>query len=215
MRIIIKESKDDAGLWVAKYVQKRITEYAPSANNLFVLGLPTGSSPIPCRLYEEKIFQYGGIELFLGGIGPDGHIAFNEPVANSRFFDNDISKVPKMALTVGVGTVMDSREVLIIITACVVCDEDATLELRVKTVKYFKGLEATHNMNTSGGPMKGADILNIVPTHSSNSSVDQILGKKRSLSTNNTIKSLSSGQNNNGIHDEKGENVYSKKSKQL
>lgn len=98
--------------------------------------------------------------------------------------------------------------------ACVVCDEDATLELRVKTVKYFKGLEATHNMNTSGGPMKGADILNIVPTHSSNSSVDQILGKKRSLSTNNTIKSLSSGQNNNGFH-EKGENVYSKKSKQL
>lgn len=78
-----------------------------------------------CIAYEEKIRRAGGIELFLGGIGPDGHIAFNEPgssmrsrtrvktlaydtmLANSRFFDNDLSKVPKMALTVGVETVMD------------------------------------------------------------------------------------------------------------
>ena len=68
----------------------------------------------------------------MGGIGPDGHIAFNEPgssltsrtrvkslttdtiIANSRFFENDINKVPKTALTVGVGTVMDSREVMIL-----------------------------------------------------------------------------------------------------
>lgn len=65
----------------------------------------------------------------LSGIGPDGHIAFNEPgsslvsrtrvktlakdtiVANARFFDGDLSKVPTMALTVGVGTVMDAKEV--------------------------------------------------------------------------------------------------------
>jgi glucosamine-6-phosphate isomerase len=78
-----------------------------------------------CIAYEEKIRRAGGIELFLGGIGPDGHIAFNEPgsslrsrtrvktlayetiLANSRFFDNDLTKVPKMALTVGVQTVMD------------------------------------------------------------------------------------------------------------
>lgn len=84
--------------------------------------------------YERKITAAGGIELFLGGIGPDGHIAFNEPgssltsrtrvktlaydtiVANSRFFGGDIDQVPKMALTVGVGTVMDAREVLVIIT---------------------------------------------------------------------------------------------------
>ena len=63
------------------------------------------------------------------GIGPDGHIAFNEPgsslvsrtrikslavdtvEANARFFDGDVTKVPKQALTVGVGTVMDAREV--------------------------------------------------------------------------------------------------------
>jgi glucosamine-6-phosphate deaminase len=133
-----------------------------------------------CDRYEAKIASYGGIELFMAGIGPDGHIAFNEPgssltsrtrvktlaydtiIANSRFFKNDITAVPKMALTVGVGTVMDAREVVVIITgaakaralseciengvnhmwtvsalqlhprACICCDEDATLELRVK-----------------------------------------------------------------------------------
>lgn len=75
---------------------------------------------LECQKYEEKIRQVGGIELFLGGIGPDGHIAFNEPgsslesrtrvktlayetiLANARFFENDIHKVPKLALTVGV-----------------------------------------------------------------------------------------------------------------
>jgi glucosamine-6-phosphate isomerase len=78
-----------------------------------------------CQQYEEKIQQVGGIELFLGGIGPDGHIAFNEPgsslksrtrvktlaydtiLANSRFFGNNLDLVPRMALTVGVQTVLD------------------------------------------------------------------------------------------------------------
>lgn len=68
--------------------------------------------------------------IFWTGIGPDGHIAFNEPgsslvsrtrvktlaqetlEANARFFGNDLSKVPKQALTVGVGTVMDANEVI-------------------------------------------------------------------------------------------------------
>src|SRR5579862_1243014 len=87
-----------------------------------------------CVSYEEKIKRVGGIELFLGGVGPDGHIAFNEPgsslasrtrvktlatetiIANARFFDNDLSKVPTQALTVGVATVMDAKEVMILIT---------------------------------------------------------------------------------------------------
>lgn len=146
-----------------------------------------------CELFEQKISDAGGIRLFVGGIGPDGHIAFNEPgsslssrtrvktlaretiCANARFFDNDLSLVPTMALTVGVGTVMDAEEVMILITGThkalalhksveegvnhmwtvsalqqhpsttFVCDEDATLELRVKTVKYFKGLMHVHN----------------------------------------------------------------------
>ena len=136
------------------------------------------------------MIDVGGINLFLGGIGPDGHIAFNEPgsslnsrtrvktltydtiVANSRFFGNDINKVPKTALTVGVGTVMDSEEVLIIVNGhnkaralqhaiegsinhlwtisalqmhqkgMIICDEEATIELKVGTAQYFKGIEA-------------------------------------------------------------------------
>lgn len=78
-----------------------------------------------CTAYEAKIKAVGGIDLFLGGIGADGHIAFNEPgsslasrtrvktlaydtiIANSRFFYNDLDLVPKMALTVGVQTVLE------------------------------------------------------------------------------------------------------------
>ncbi|MCL2197270.1 MAG: glucosamine-6-phosphate deaminase [Treponema sp.] len=142
-----------------------------------------------CKLYEEAIAKEGGIELFLGGMGSDGHIAFNEPGsslasrtriktlteetknANARFFSGDPEKVPDTALTVGVGTVMDAREVVIIVNgrnkaralravveeginhmwtlsclqmhqkAIIVCDEDATEELKVGTVKYFKDIE--------------------------------------------------------------------------
>ncbi|OGS23791.1 MAG: glucosamine-6-phosphate deaminase [Elusimicrobia bacterium RIFOXYB2_FULL_48_7] len=145
-----------------------------------------------CADYEARIKKVGPIKLFLGGIGPDGHIAFNEPgsslssrtrvktltydtiVANSRFFDNDINKVPKMALTVGVGTVMDSEEVVILVTGhkkaralqkvveeginhmwtvsmlqlhhkgMIVCDDEATAELKVSTVNYFKDIEREH-----------------------------------------------------------------------
>jgi glucosamine-6-phosphate deaminase len=142
-----------------------------------------------CIRYEHKIIDSGGIDLFLGGVGVDGHIAFNEPgssltsrtrlktltretrVVNSRFFDNDISKVPSQSLTVGVGTVTDAKEVLIIVNgankaralaqavegavnqmwtitalqmhpaAIIVCDEEATSELKVGTYRYFKEIE--------------------------------------------------------------------------
>jgi len=142
-----------------------------------------------CQRYEAKIKEVGGINIFLGGIGPDGHIAFNEPgssltsrtriktlthdtiKANARFFDNDISKVPTTALTVGVGTIMDSHRVMIVVNGhskagalqkgveegvnhmytistlqlhskvIIICDEDASMELKVGTVKYFKDVE--------------------------------------------------------------------------
>ena len=268
MRIFIKKNPQEVGEWVANYLVDKINAIKPSSDRPFVLGLPTGSSPLPtyqelirlhkankisfknvvtfnmdeyvglpedhpesyhyfmykhlfdhidipagninfldgnapdldkvCHDYEEKIKQVGGIDLFLGGIGPDGHIAFNEPgsslssrtrlktlsydtiLANSRFFDNDISKVPTTALTVGVGTVMDAREVLIIITGFVkaralrmvveggishmwtvsalqmhqygiiVCDDPATMELQVETVKYFKDIEAISQKRLPG-----------------------------------------------------------------
>ncbi len=259
MRLIIQKDYLAMSKWTAHYIAKRIQEFDPSPERPFVLGLPTGSTPVgtyqelirlhqagkvsfkhvitfnmdeyvnlpkehpesyysfmhtnlfnhvdipkaninilngnapdlerECEEYEERIEAAGGIQLFLGGIGPDGHIAFNEPgsslssrtriktltydtiLANSRFFDNDVNKVPHMALTVGVGTVMDSEEVVIGINgykkaralkmgieegvnhmwtisalqlhphAIMVCDEEATMELRVGTVHYFKDIE--------------------------------------------------------------------------
>jgi glucosamine-6-phosphate deaminase len=259
MRIIIKKDQNEIGNWTASYIIGKIKKANPTSKKPFVLGLPTGSSPLPvykelikrhkagkisfknvitfnmdeyvgldenhtesyhyfmhdnlfnhidipkgninilngnaknlekeCADYEKKIQEVGGIDLFLGGIGPDGHIAFNEPgssltsrtrikslrydtiIANSRFFGGDITKVPKQALTVGVGTVMDAKEVIIVISGfikaralkevveggishmwtasilqmhqkgIIVCDEPATLELHVETVKYFKDIE--------------------------------------------------------------------------
>jgi len=260
MRVIIEPDYDLASQWCANYIARSINDFGPTGAKPFVLGLPTGSSPLgaykelirlnkkgtvsfenvvtfnmdeyvniprdhpesyhsfmwnnlfshvdikkenvnilngnapdleaECAGYEDKIKDLGGINLFVGGIGPDGHIAFNEPgssltsrtrvktltydtiVANSRFFDNDITKVPKTALTVGVATVMDAEEVLIIVnghnkanalrhavegsvnhmwtisalqmheSGIIVCDEEATIELKVGTAKYFKGIEA-------------------------------------------------------------------------
>ena len=145
-----------------------------------------------CQRFEEKIASYGGIDLFLGGIGADGHIAFNEPFSsltsrtrektltfdtklmNSRFFGGNISAVPSKALTVGVGTVMDAKEVMILVNghnkaralrhtveggvsqswtcsalqihkrAIIVCDEDACDELKVGTYRFFKDIEQAH-----------------------------------------------------------------------
>ena len=143
-----------------------------------------------CRSYEEKISRAGGIDLFLGGIGEDGHIAFNEPYSslssrtrvktltrdtievNSRFFGGDLRLVPKTALTVGVGTIMDAAEVVILATGSkkanalyhgieegishkwtvsalqthrngiIVCDQAAAGKLSPEAVGYFKDIES-------------------------------------------------------------------------
>ena len=102
--------------------------------NINVLDGSAGDLDAECAANEKKIERYGGIRLFLGGIGPDGHIAFNEPGAslasrtrvttltretrntNARFFRGDPGKVPATALTVGVGTVMDAQRVVILVT---------------------------------------------------------------------------------------------------
>jgi glucosamine-6-phosphate deaminase len=142
-----------------------------------------------CIRYEKKIESYGGIRLFLGGIGADGHIAFNEPGSsltsrtrvktlihdtiedNARFFNNDPRLVPRLALTVGVGTIMAAEKVLIIVSGLnkaralkmgieegvnhmwtvsmiqlhqhgiIACDEDSTEEIKVRTLNYFKEIE--------------------------------------------------------------------------
>ena len=85
-----------------------------------------------CARYESAIAHVGGIDLLVGGVGRNGHIAFNEPgtpfhsrthitdlapstlEANSRFFHHDITRVPKQALTMGIGTILDAKELLFI-----------------------------------------------------------------------------------------------------
>jgi glucosamine-6-phosphate deaminase len=142
-----------------------------------------------CAEYEAQIEAAGGIDLFMGGVGNDGHIAFNEPfssltsrtrvktltedtiIANARFFGGDTALVPKTALTVGVGTILASREVMILATGyakaravkegvegayshvwtitglqvhprgILVVDDPAATELKVSTYRYFKDIE--------------------------------------------------------------------------
>ena len=259
MRVIIKNNAADCSAWVAGYIAYSIKKAKPTAKKPFVLGLPTGSTPLgvykeliklyqnkkisfehvvtfnmdeyiglspddknsyhhfmyenffnyininpknihilngltkdyakECEDYENAIKAYGGINLMLGGIGTDGHIAFNEPFSsfasrtriktlapstikdNSRFFDNDITKVPTQALTIGIGTIMDAQEVIIMATGenkaeairstieepinhkCpasilqmhrygfIVCDEGAVKKLSSSTIQYFKDIE--------------------------------------------------------------------------
>ena len=259
MRVIIKDDYAQVSKWAAEHVVEKINAFNPTKEKPFVLGLPTGSTPIgmyrnlvkayeegrvsfknvvtfnmdeyvglapthdqsyhyfmhdnlfnhidcpaenihilnglaedleaECAAYEAEIAKFGGIHLFIGGIGPDGHIAFNEPgssfssrtriktlttdtiIANSRFFDNDVNKVPKLALTVGIATVMSAEEVMILANghnkaravqqvvegaisqmwpiSCLqnhrhgilVTDEAACAELKVATYRYFKDIE--------------------------------------------------------------------------
>jgi len=96
--------------------------------------IPQGNIKDPeefCQWYEEQIKKVGGIDLQILGIGADGHIAFNEPGSsfasrtrikaldkqtiedNARFFDKT-EDVPRFAITMGVGTIMAARKILLI-----------------------------------------------------------------------------------------------------
>lgn len=99
--------------------------------------LPDGLAkdvPAACREYDELIVNWGGIDLQLLGIGHNGHIGFNEPgtvftlkthmvriaertrLANARFFEDDPEKVPKEAITMGIGNIMGARKVLLLVS---------------------------------------------------------------------------------------------------
>lgn len=140
--------------------------------------------------YEELITSYGGVDLWICGLGDDAHLAFNEPgsslssrtrakeltfetrVANAQFFQGNIDLVPKQALTVGIGTLLEAKEVLILAQGAhkanalqlsveeginhlypasamqlhpkvtFVVDEEAILNLRMRTYRYHKEIEA-------------------------------------------------------------------------
>ncbi len=100
--------------------------------NIHILNGQAADLDAECANYETAIKQVGGIDLFMGGIGRNGHLAFNEPGsafdsrtrvieltqstidANSRFFNNDPTQVPTRALSIGIGTLLDAREILIL-----------------------------------------------------------------------------------------------------
>lgn len=155
-------------------------------DNVHILNGNASDPAKECAAYEAAIAKEGGIDLFVGGVGNDGHIAFNEPgsslnsrtrkvdlthdtiVANSRFFNNDISQVPTSAVTVGIATVTDAKKVLILVNGhakaralhegvegavsqmwpitalqlhpdtIIVADEIACSELKVGTYRFFK-----------------------------------------------------------------------------
>ena len=97
--------------------------------------LPDGTNPDAadaCAKYNDIIHSVGGIDLQLLGLGPNGHIGFNEPgeafelethcvdltpatiEANKRFFDGNEDLVPKQAYTMGIKTIMQARKVLVV-----------------------------------------------------------------------------------------------------
>ena len=99
--------------------------------------LPNGMAPdlgAACQEYERQIAECGGIDLQLLGIGTDGHIGFNEPLSalhsrtrekaltpstlqqNAPMFGGELSRVPKRALTMGVGTILEARKCLLLVT---------------------------------------------------------------------------------------------------
>ncbi|MBR4592774.1 MAG: glucosamine-6-phosphate deaminase [Elusimicrobiaceae bacterium] len=127
-------SPDDPQSYHAYMQQQLFKAVNLQAQNTF---LPDGCATdlaAQCRAYENAIKQAGGVRLWIGGIGHNGHIAFNEPgtpfdsrtravsladrtrQANARFFNGDISRVPSQAITVGIGTLLEAQELLFLAT---------------------------------------------------------------------------------------------------
>ena len=96
--------------------------------------IPNGSaedSEVECEAYDKKVRETGGVDMQVLGIGSNGHIAFNEPSDafptktqktgltkstiedNARFFDN-IEDVPTEAITMGIGTIMNSKSIMLL-----------------------------------------------------------------------------------------------------
>jgi len=117
-----------------KFMQDNLLDHISikPENTIVPLGLAEDVQAM-CEAYEAQIEEWGGVDLQLLGIGHDGHIGFNEPCdhfpvttheveleeitreANKRFF-NSIDEVPTAAYTMGIGTVMAARKVLLLAT---------------------------------------------------------------------------------------------------
>lgn len=99
--------------------------------NIYIPSGTTDNYEAFCQWYEQRIVECGGVDLQILGIGSDGHIAFNEPSSslgsrtriktlarqtiqdNARFFDK-LEDVPIYAITMGVGTIMEARRIVLL-----------------------------------------------------------------------------------------------------
>jgi len=99
--------------------------------NIYIPSGTTDNYEAFCKWYEQRIVECGGIDLQVLGVGSDGHIAFNEPASslgsrtriktlakqtiedNARFFDSP-DQVPVYAITMGVGTILEARKIILL-----------------------------------------------------------------------------------------------------
>ncbi len=103
------------------------------ANTYLPDGL-AGDLKAECQKYNDTIKALGGIDMQLLGMGHNGHVGFNEPgvafelgthevklapstiSANARFFEDDINKVPKSAITMGIKNIMHAKKILVTVS---------------------------------------------------------------------------------------------------
>ncbi|OON81468.1 glucosamine-6-phosphate deaminase [Streptomyces tsukubensis] len=117
--VVLREVVEPLGLGVDSFM-------GPDGSSDDVLGA--------CEAYDRALGEAGGVDLQILGIGTDGHIGFNEPcsslasrtriktltdqtrVDNARFFDGDISQVPRHVITQGIGTILEARHLVLLAT---------------------------------------------------------------------------------------------------
>ena len=147
--------------------------------------IPDGTADNPekeCREFEEKIAEAGGIDLQLLGIGRNGHIGFNEPdnnlytythhtkltentiEANARFFENE-NEVPKYALTMGIGTILKAKKILLLASGKskhniinALLNGEITTELPASMLKVHPDVTIICDKETFSEDMLGVDI---------------------------------------------------------
>lgn len=134
-----------------------------------------------CRRYEEAIAEAGGIDLQILGIGTNGHIGFNEPAevlhvrthrvalkpetrqSNAALFDRDVERVPREALSMGMGTILHARSVVLLATgatkaSCVrrVVNGEITTQLPASLLQLHDDVELVLDEPAASGLQESA-----------------------------------------------------------
>lgn len=130
-----RESKDSYYYYMTQHFWKPLADMHESFNLYTQTIIPDGVAEIPeaeCKRYEEAIKEIGGVDVQILGIGTNGHIGFNEPgtkgnsrtslvelaeetiEVNKAHFGGDPDLVPRQAYTMGIGTIMEAKEIVLI-----------------------------------------------------------------------------------------------------